>query len=49
MFKILLLEDDEILANTLKELLELEGYEVLKAKNGNQAMDLSFENHFDIK
>lgn len=48
MLKILLLEDDEILANTLRELLELEGYEVLKAKNGNQAMDLSFENDFDL-
>jgi len=48
MFKILLLEDDEILSNTIKELLECEGYEVVKAKNGNQAMDLSFENDFDL-
>jgi len=48
MYKILLLEDDEILSNTLKELLEYEGYEVLKAKNGNQAIDFSFENDFDL-
>jgi len=48
MYKILLLEDDEILSNTLKELLEYEGYEVLKAKNGNQAINFSFENDFDL-
>lgn len=48
MYKILLLEDDEILSQTLKELLSLEGYNVLLAKNGNIALDLSFENSFDL-
>lgn len=48
MMKILLLEDDSILANTLTELLELEGYEVLKAKNGNEALERSFEYSFDL-
>ncbi len=48
MYKILLLEDDEILSQTLKELLESQSYEVLIAKNGNIALDLSFENSFDL-
>lgn len=48
MYKILLLEDDEILLKTLKELLELEGYEISLAKNGNIALDLSFVNDFDL-
>ena len=48
MYKILLLEDDEILSQTLKELLEMEGYLVCIAKNGNIALDMSFENHFDM-
>ena len=40
MYKILLLEDDEILAQTLHELLEIQGYEVLRANDGNIALDL---------
>ena len=48
MYKILLLEDDEILSQTLNELLESQGYEVHLAKNGNMAMDLSFETKFDL-
>ncbi|MDN5377153.1 MAG: two-component system, OmpR family, response regulator [Sulfurospirillum sp.] len=48
MIKILLLEDDNILAKTLTELLELEGYEVLRAKNGNEALDMSFDHSFDL-
>ncbi len=48
MYKILLLEDDEILSQTLKELLENQNYEVMIAKNGNIALDLSFENSFDL-
>jgi len=48
MYKILLLEDDEILSQTLKELLENQDYEVITAKNGNIALDLSFENSFDL-
>ncbi len=48
MYKILLLEDDEILSQTLKELLEDRGYQTLIAKNGNAALDISFENSFDL-
>lgn len=48
MYKILLLEDDEILAQTLHELLEMQGYEVLRANDGNIALDLTFEHTFDL-
>ena len=48
MHKILLLEDDEILSQTLKELLENQNYQISLAKNGNIALDLSFENSFDL-
>ncbi len=48
MHKILLLEDDEILSQTLKELLEDQNYDIQIAKNGNMALDLSFENNFDL-
>ncbi len=48
MFKILLLEDDEILAQTIKELLEDKGYSITLAKDGNKALDLSFEQSFDL-
>jgi len=48
MYKILLLEDDEILAQTLHELLEMQGYEVFRANDGNIALDLTFEHTFDL-
>ena len=48
MAKILLLEDDKILADTLKELLEGEEYEVFLAQNSQTALDLSYNNGFDI-
>ncbi len=48
MYKILLLEDDEILSQTLKELLEAKKYEVSIAKNGNIALDISYEQDFDL-
>jgi DNA-binding response OmpR family regulator len=45
---ILLLEDDVLLAQTLKELLESEGYAVALALRGDEAIDLSYENSFDL-
>ena len=48
MYDILLLEDDEILSQTIKELLESENYRVVIAKNGNIALDLTFETQFDL-
>ncbi len=46
MSKILLLEDDEILSETLIELLENEAFEVLHVKDGEAALDATFENNF---
>jgi len=40
LYKILLLEDDEILSQTLNELLEMQGYEVFLAKDGNIALKM---------
>ncbi len=46
--KILLLEDDEILSETLIELLEAEKFEVVHVNNGEMALDATFIKHFDI-
>lgn len=46
--KILLLEDDYDLANTLKELLEINGYEITMVHRANEAIDASYENSYDL-
>ncbi|QOP43707.1 response regulator transcription factor [Sulfurimonas sediminis] len=48
MSKILLLEDDEILSETLIELLESESFEVLHVKDGEAALDATFEEKFTL-
>jgi len=48
MKKILLLEDDTILSETLSELLEAEGFEVSLVKDGEEALDVTFEHKFDL-
>jgi len=48
MSKILLLEDDEILAETLIELLIGEGFEVVHAVDGELALDATFTQSFDL-
>ncbi len=48
MTKILLLEDDKILSETLIELLESEGFEVAHVTDGQKALDITFETHFDL-
>lgn len=45
---ILLLEDDLPLAQTLRELLEGEGYKVDMVHNGNDAIDASYGNKYDL-
>jgi len=45
---ILLLEDDEILAQTLQELLENHHYKVDIVHTGNDAIDISYENQYDL-
>lgn len=46
--QILLLEDDYELGDTLKELLEYHDYEVDLVKNGNSAIDASYDNSYDL-
>jgi DNA-binding response OmpR family regulator len=48
MMNILLLEDDKILSDSLKELLELEGYHVDTAYRGTEVFDLTFDNSYDL-
>jgi DNA-binding response OmpR family regulator len=48
MAKILLLEDDEVLSETLLDLLESEGHSVTLVQNGNEALDKTFVSTFDI-
>lgn len=48
MYKILLLEDDEVLSETLVELLEDEGFEVACVSDGERALDATFIKHFDL-
>ncbi|HIQ28610.1 MAG TPA: response regulator transcription factor [Sulfurovum sp.] len=46
--KILLLEDDKILCESLKEFLELEGYTVDVAHRGPEVFDLTFAQSYDL-
>jgi len=46
--KILLLEDDLLFAESLVDLLEDESYQVTHVPNGQEALDIIFENKFDL-
>jgi DNA-binding response OmpR family regulator len=46
--KILLLEDDEVLAETLCELLESEGYLITHVLSGEMALNATFNESFDL-
>jgi len=48
MARILLLEDDKILSETLCELLEVEGYDVTLAKSGNSLLDITASASFEL-
>jgi CheY-like chemotaxis protein len=37
---VLIVEDDEGIRETLRELVEMEGFQVIEARNGKQALDL---------
>ncbi len=45
---ILLLEDDQQLSDTVKQFLELKGYEVHCAYDGLQAEDITYEKYIDL-
>ncbi len=46
--RILLVEDEASIRNTIKLNLELSDYEVVAAENGSDAMDLVSNQHFDL-
>jgi DNA-binding response OmpR family regulator len=46
--KILLLEDDELLSESIIDLLELEGHEIIHTINGYDAEELMIEEEFDL-
>ena len=45
---ILLLEDDKILAHSLKEFLELEGYKVDTVYRGSDVFDFTYKSNYDL-
>ncbi len=46
--KILLLEDDEVLAESLQEYLEMEGFEVDRVSRGEAFFERSYEEKYDL-
>ena len=48
MNKILLLEDDPLLAKTIKKFLEKNNFEIIWVKNGQEAIDITYEEKFDL-
>lgn len=46
--KILVIDDEELLTRTFVKLLEKEGYEVLIAKTGRDALEMAEEDSFDL-
>ena len=48
MLDILLLEDDEILGETIQEILIEAGYRCIWVKDGDEAAELSYEEKFDL-
>ena len=48
MYKILLLEDDELLSETLVDFLSEEQFEIETAFNGEEVLELNFDNHYDL-
>lgn len=46
--KVLLLEDDRVLSQTLCEILDQHGFSVTAIEKGQQAIDMTFENRYDI-
>ena len=46
--KILLLEDDAILAQTMVQILEQENYDVTLVEDGEEVLEATYENRFDL-
>lgn len=46
--KILVVEDDLLFAETLIDLLDESGYDVVHSKSGEEALDQTYKKHFDL-
>ena len=46
--RVLIVDDEELIRNVIKEYLILENYEVKEASNGIEAVDLALKENFDI-
>ncbi len=46
--KVLLLEDDLLFCESLEDFLEEEGFDIVSAHNPHQALDLTYEQKFDL-
>lgn len=48
MYKILLLEDDKLLSETIQDILEDENYVIDIAYDGEEALELNYKNNYDL-
>ena len=48
MAKILVIDDERAIRNTLKEILEFEGYTVETAENGRVGLDMALATKYDL-
>ncbi len=48
MYKILLLEDDEMLSQTISSLLKKRGFDITVCKNIDEALDATYEQRYDL-
>ncbi len=48
MMKILIIDDEKSIRNTLKEILEFEGHEITLAEDGVQGLEQATQNKFDV-
>jgi len=48
LYRILILEDDELFKETLEDFLEEEDFEVVTASNGEEVLELCYEQNFDL-
>lgn len=48
MYRILILEDDELFKETLEDFLEEEDFEVVTASNGEEVLEVCYEQNFDL-
>lgn len=48
LYKILLMEDDKLFASTVEDFLDDEGFEVDVANDGEECLELNYENNYDL-